>query len=105
MKKIIVGLLVILFLGCSEKKPKQPEMLPQDEIPAYREAIKKMAKYIILEDSAYHFTISKDEALEKGIPENYYTRMQQELDFANYTIKEHTKQGIPITIPEYNIEE
>ncbi len=104
MKKIIVGLLVILFLGCSEKKPKQLKMLPQDEIPAYREAIKKMAKYIILEDSAYHFTISKDEALKKGIPENYYTRMQQELDFANYTIKEHNKQGIPITIPEYKIE-
>lgn len=105
MKKIIVGVLVILFLGCSEKKPKQPEMLPQDEIPEYREAIKKMAQYIILEDSAYHFIISKEKVLEKGIPEKYYNRMQQELDFANYTIREHNKQGIPITISDYKIEE
>ncbi len=39
MVKIIVSFLVILFLGCSEKKPKKPEMLSQDEIPIHTEAI------------------------------------------------------------------
>lgn len=63
-----------------------------------------MIQYIVLEDSAYHFTISKEKALENGISEKYYDRMQQELDFANYTIREYNKKGIPITVPEYKIE-
>lgn len=104
MKKLIISFLVILFIGCAEKTPKQPEMLPEEEIPAFREAAKKMTQYIVLEDSAYHFTISKEKALENGIPEKYYNRMQQELDNANYIIKEYNKKGIPVTIPEYNIE-
>ena len=104
MKNLIVSFLLILFIGCAEKKTKQPEMLPEEEIPAFREAVEKMAQYIVLEDSAYHFTISKEKALDNGIPEKYYHRMQQELDFANYTIREHNKKGIPITVPEYKIE-
>lgn len=104
MKNLIVSFLLILFIGCVEKKPKQPEMLPEEDIPAFREAVEKMTQYIVLEDSAYHFTISKEKALENGIPEKYYDRMQQELDLANYTIREHNKKGIPITVPEYKIE-
>lgn len=104
MRKIIYIFLLALFCGCAEKAPKQPERLPDEEVPVFRQAAIKMTKYIVLKDSAYHFTISKETAVEKGIPEKYYTRMQQELDFANYTIKEYNRKGIPISIDDYWIE-
>lgn len=104
MRKIIYVFLLILFSGCAEKAPKQPGRLPDKEVPAFREAAIKMTKYIVLEDSAYHFTISKEKAVEQGIPEKYYTRMQQELDFANYTIKDYNRKGIPISVDDYWIE-
>ncbi len=101
MKKLIVSFLLLLFIGCSGKKPKQPGRLPDDEIPAYREAVTKMTQYIVLEDSAYHLTVSKEHAAEDGIPEKYYDRIQQELDFTNYTIKEYNRKGIPISFDDY----
>lgn len=104
MKKLIFGLILIIFLGCGDKVPKQPERLPEDEVPAFREAAIKMTKYIVLEDSAYHFTISKEKAVQIGIPDKYYRRMQQELDFTNYTIKEHNRKGLPISFDDYWIE-
>lgn len=105
MKKFINHfLLIILFSGCTEKIPKHPGKLPEKEIAAFREAAIIMTQYIILEDSAYHFTISKEKAVKNGIPEKYYERMQQELDFTNYTIKEYNRKGLPIAIDEYWIE-
>ena len=104
MKKIVYCLLLTLFSGCLEKVPKQPERLPDEEVPAFREAAIKMTQYIVLEDSAYHITISKEQAVENGISEKYFNRMQQELDYTNYTIKEYNRKGIPISIDEYWIE-
>lgn len=104
MKKIVYCFLLILFSGCSNEKPKQPGMLPEEEIPAFREAAIKMTEYIELKDSAFHLTISKKSAVEQGIPEKYYNRMQQELEFTNYTIKEYNRKGMPISIDEYWIE-
>lgn len=101
MKKIFCGFLLILFLGCSEKIPRQPERLPDEEVPAFREAAMKMTQYIVLEDSVYHFTISKVKAIELGIPEKYYTRMQQELEYTNHTIKEYNRKGIPISFDDF----
>ena len=100
--RMLAYFFVILFLsGCTERVPGQPERLAEDELPAYREASAKMSKYIELEDSAFHLTISKEKALENGVSEKYYLRIQQELDFTNYTIKECNKKGMPIDIDDY----
>lgn len=105
MKKIIYIAFLSLFISCGNDKPQAPERLPENELPAYREAIIKMAEYIVIEDSAYHFTITKERAVDLDIPTKYYDRMQQELDFTNYIIKEeYNKKGIPIEMPEYRVD-
>lgn len=108
MKKLI--LLSVITIGalaasCSQTSPKQPERLPEEEIPAYRDACVKLAPYIALEDSAYHITITKKEAVSKGVPEKYYDRMRQDIEYTNYLIQEeYNKKGIPIEVPEYQID-
>lgn len=98
---LIVIAVSIFLASCAGKAPNQPEKLPDDEIPAFREAAAKMSKYIVMEDSAFHFTISKEEAFDLGVSEKYYDRIQQELDYTNYLIKEeYNKMGIPIEMPE-----
>jgi len=103
MKRFTYIVLLSLLICCTNNKPKAPERLPENELPAYREAVRKMSEYIILEDSAYHFTITKENAISLGVPAKYYDRMQQDLDYTNYMVSEEfNKKGIPIEMPEYN---
>lgn len=105
MKKLLYIGLIGLMAGCGDGKPRQPERLPDDEVPAFREACIKMAHHIVLKDSAYRLTIPKDSAMRLGIPGRYYDRMQQELEYTNYIVKEeYNKKGIPIEMPEYTID-
>ncbi len=105
MKKLLYVGLIGLMAGCGDVKPRHPERLPDDEVPAFREACIKMAHHIVLKDSAYHLTITKDSAMRLGIPGRYYDRMQQELEYTNYIVKEeYNKKGIPIEMPEYTID-
>lgn len=105
MKRLIIVALVASVLSCGNDRPKAPERLPEDEIPAYREAIFKMSEYIVLEDSAYHFIITREQAVDSGIPARYYDRMQQELDYTNYIVREeYNKKGIPVEMAEYNVD-
>ncbi len=87
--------------ACSPSKPMPPERLPDDEIAIYREAVTKITPYITLEDSAFKLSINLNEALELDIPEKYYERVKQELDYTNYIIKEeYNRKGIKIDLPE-----
>ena len=102
MKWHILIVALILLMSCDGNKPKQLDRLPKNEIPGYREATMKMSEYIMLKDSTYYFTISKDKAIELGIPAKYYDRMQQELDYTNYIVREeYNKKGIPIEMSEF----
>lgn len=108
MKKLLFIVLGLWLMGCTGggtvHKPEPPAMLPQEEIPAYREALIKMAPYVVLIDSAYHLEITKDKAMEMGVPEKYFERLQQDLDYTNYIVREeYNKKGIPIEMSEYNI--
>lgn len=105
MRKLLLIFLLGLTISCGNNRPHQPERLPDDEIPAYRTACLKIADYIVLEDSAYHLTISKQQAAQIGVPEKYYDRIQQELDYTNYLVREeYNKKGIPIEMPEFPTE-
>lgn len=108
MKNLLFILLVLGLMGCTGggaiHKPEQPTMLPEEEIPAYREALVKMAPYVMIADSAYHITISKDKAIEIGVPEKYFDMLLQDLEYTNYIVhEEYNKKGIPIEMTEYNI--
>lgn len=106
VKRILMPALLMLIVSCADNKPKPPERLPKEEVPAYREAVIKMSKYIVLEeDSVYHFTLSKDKAVALGIPEKYYDRMWQDLEYTNYIVREeYNEKGIPIEMAEYKID-
>ena len=105
MKKLLYIGLIGLVAGCGDGKPRPPERLPDDEIPAFRDACIKMAHHIILKDSAYHLPIAQDSAMRLGIPGRYYDRMQQELEYTNYIVREeYNKKGIPIEMSEYTID-
>ena len=101
MKRLVYFFAIIFLSSCTERVPRQPERLPDDEIPAYREASIKMSKFVVLEDSAFRLTISKEKASENGVPEKYYQRIKEEIDFTNYTIKECNKKGMPIDVDKY----
>lgn len=101
MKKFVYGLLLLSLAACGTKAPVQPESLPDEEIAPFREAAIKLSPYIVLEDSAFHITIPKSEAIELGVPEKYYLRIEQELEYTNYTISEANRQGQPIAIDTY----
>ncbi len=104
MNKIFYIIVVLLCASCVAK-PDQPEMLPDSEVAVFREAAIKMSEYIVLEDSAYRLTIDKEKALRLGVPEKYYNRMKQELEYTNYLVREeYNKKGIPIEMPEYKID-
>ena len=97
--------LLIAVVSCSGRKPKAPERLPDEEIVAYREALIKLYPYVVLEDSAYHITITSYEATKLQIPEKYYDRLKADLDYTNYIVREeYNKRGIPITLSEPRID-
>lgn len=106
------NLLLIIFIfiiaaGCTNSpgKPEPPDRLPDDEVPAFRDAAIKIMPYLTVKDSAYHITISKEEALRIGIPEQYFNRMLKEIEYTNYLIREeYNKKGIPVEIPEYTVD-
>lgn len=105
MNKIFYIAIVLLCASCGDPKPNQPERLPDSEVAVFREAAIKMSEYIVLEDSAYRLTIDKEKALRLGVPEKYYQRMKQELEYTNYLVREeYNKKGIPIEMPEYKID-
>lgn len=97
-----ISTLACLFsiIGCSrEKKP--PERIPEAELASYKEALIKIYPYIVLKDSAYHITISKEEAVKMQVTEKYYDRMVQDLEYTNHLVREeYNKKGIPIEMPE-----
>lgn len=103
-KKIICLLTFVLTLsvaGCRDGKPKPPAQLPDSEIGAYKEVLIKIYPYLVLEDSAYRITISKQEAEKMQVPEKYYDRIVEDLDYTNYIIKEeYNNKGIPIELSE-----
>lgn len=112
MRRMMFIALLTMMMACSDSKPKAPEKLPEDELPAYLEAVKTIYGYITLEDSAYNLTISKEKAAELGIPAKYYDRMKQDLDYTNHLIREYNHQGhhvtlqrMPITIDEFDRED
>ncbi|MCM1518781.1 MAG: hypothetical protein NC117_09085 [Pseudoflavonifractor sp.] len=101
MKLVYIGL-VMLLAGCAGNRPEAPERIPDEEVAAYREAAEMMSRHIVLEDSAYHFTIGRDAAVDSGIPGCYYDRMVQELEYTNYLIREkYNKKGINIDLSDY----
>ncbi|MDE6338060.1 MAG: hypothetical protein K2L34_15955, partial [Muribaculaceae bacterium] len=68
---------------------------------AYKEAIIKIYPYIVIEDSAYRITISKEEAIRMQVSEKYFDRITQDLEYTNYIVKEeYNKKGIPIELSE-----
>lgn len=90
-----------LVCACSQSKPTPPERLPDDEVEAYREAIAKILPYVTLDDSVFGLSITKDEALKLDVSERYYDRIQQDLDYTNYLIKEeYNSKGIKIDLLE-----
>ncbi len=112
LKSYITGLLTyslsILALlsvsACSGRKPTAPERLSDVELAAYREAVIKLYPYVVLQDSAYHITISKSEAAKLRIPGKYYDRLKEDLDYTNYVVREeYNKQGIPIEMPYHKV--
>lgn len=101
---LLVALPLLLCLACGGEKPRQPERLPDEEVPAYREACFIMSGHIALKDSAYRITISKDSATRLGVSGKHYDRMRQDIEYTNYLIREeYNKKGIPIELTEYNI--
>lgn len=105
MNKIVYILAAMSCAGCVNSGPQQPAPLPDSEVAVFREAALKMSEYIVLEDSAYRLTIDKEKALRLGVPEKYYHRMKQELEYTNYLVREeYNKKGIPIEMPEYKID-
>lgn len=102
MKHLIYILsLVVLALAsaCSDRTPKPPGPLPDEEIPAYRGALIKLYPYVVLEDSAYHITITKSDAAKLQIPAKYYDRLKADLDYTNYLIREeYNKRAIPLEL-------
>lgn len=101
MKKVIYCVLLLLLPGCSEKESKQPDRLPSEEIPAFREAAMKMTEYIVWEDSAFRLTIPEEKAIEIGIPGKYYKRVKEELDYTNHAISDNKRKGIPVAVDDY----
>lgn len=82
-----------------------PEKLPDSELEAYKEALIKVYPYLVLEDSVYRITISKEEAAKMQVPEKYYDRMVQDLEYNNYIIREeYNKKGLPITLTDPKID-
>ncbi len=91
--------------GCAcSQSPVPPPRLPDDEIPAYREAALKMMPYIELRDSAFYISITPDSAESLGVPKKYYERMKQDILYTNHVISESNRQGFPIelTNPEFH---
>ena len=99
---ICIFAFLLPITGCKDNKPKPPERIPEAEIAAYKDAIIKIYPYIVLEDSAYHITLSKEDAMNNmHVPEKYYDRMVQDLEYTNYIVREeYNKKGIPIEMPE-----
>lgn len=96
---------LLLCIACGSEKPRQPERLPDNEIPAYREACIIMSRHTVLKDSAYRITIPKDSAAKLGVPERYYDRIVQDIEYTNYLIREeYNKKGIPVELSDWNIE-
>lgn len=87
------------------EKPTPPERIPHSELEAYKEALITIYPYLVLQDSAYRITISKEEAVKMHVPENYYDRMMQDLEYTNYIIREeYNKKGLPITLTDPKID-
>ena len=102
--RLVLIALYILSVSCS-KKPKAPEPLPGAEVQAFKEAIIKLAPYVALQDSAYSLMISKSDAAKMGVPEKYYHRMSQELEYTNYLVREeYNGKGIPIGMPVFRVD-
>ncbi len=91
-----------MTLSCSDTKPSVPDPLPEEEVGAYREAVSLVSKYVVLKDSAYHLSITKDKAVELGVPPKYYDRIMQDLEYTNYLIEEeYNKKGIPVELTDF----
>ena len=91
--------LAVMAAGC-RKAPQAPERLPQDELPAYREAMQKLRPYIVLEDSVFSITLSEQAAADIGVPSEYYNRAKKDIDYTNYLIETHNREGQPIDITD-----
>lgn len=105
MMRLIYVALIMLVAGCAGNKPEAPERIPDEEIAAYREAAAKMSRHIVLEDSAFHFTIDREMAVDSGIPARYYDRMVRELEYTNYLIREeYNRKGIKIDLSDYKFD-
>lgn len=103
IERTVILAAVVAFYACAGSPPTPPARLPDSEIPAYREAAHKLARYIVMEDSSFHLTITEDSAARLGIPGKYFKRAAQELEYTNYLIhEEYNKKGIPVEMPEYN---
>lgn len=99
---MLVVAIVAIAMGCGGKGVEAPEQLPDEEVPAYREAVAKLMPYIVLEDSAYSLTISEDDAVGLGVPEKYYDRTKRELEYTNYLVKEeYNSKGIPVDMTDW----
>ena len=85
--------------GC-RKAPQAPERLPQDELPAYREAMQKLRPYIVLEDSVFRITLSEQDAADMGVPTKYYNRAKKDIDYTNYLLEPPNRECKPIDIPD-----
>ncbi len=96
---LLFALSLGILASCGDRVPRQPERLPDDEIPAYREAVAKMAPYVELCDSAFSLNAPRERAKELGVPEKYYDRIKQELEYTNYLISEHNKKGEHVDLP------
>lgn len=105
MNRILAVVCVVIgafAIGCGGKGVEAPERLPDEEVPAYREAVAKLMPYIVLEDSAYRLTISEDDAARLGVPEKYYERTKRELEYTNYLVREeYNSKGIPVDMTDW----
>lgn len=102
MNRLLLSAAIALSIaaaGC-RKAPETPEKLPQDELPAYREAMRKLHPFIVLEDSVFRITLSEQDAADMGIPSEYYNRAQKDIDYTNYLIEKHNREGRPIDLPD-----
>lgn len=73
--------------------------IPQN-IKGKRAAAVILSKYISLNDSIYSLDISVEEAKKLGVTENFYYEIVNDLEKSNEAIKEATKNGEKLILPD-----
>lgn len=89
MKNLLLFVLLMTFCCCAQEKSVNAYQYKQSELDT-------LLKYTTIIDSQYVFSLSKEEAIEKGVSVSAYIDFCISKESVNESIRESLDKGIPV---------